>query len=145
MNVASYTDDYISYGYDADINSFTNKLEDCVTNLSKWLKENHLKANGEDCHLLVTANKPTSINIKGNNITSGQKESLLGIKLDSTLSLENHVANFCKKIIQELYTLATVLSCMDFDRWKCLMKAFIMSQFNYSLLGGVHMEVSWPG
>ena len=44
-------------------------------------------------YLLVTTDKPVSIKIKDNIITSSQKENLLVIKLDCTLSFENHLTN----------------------------------------------------
>lgn len=63
-------------------------------------------------------------------IRSSQKENLPGIKLDSTLLFENHVKNLCKKASQTLHAHARVVSCMDLDKQKCLMKAFVMAQFN---------------
>ena len=89
-----------------------------MTNLFKWFKENHLKANGEDCHLLVTTNKPTFIDIKGNIITSGQKENLLGIKFNSALSFENRVTDLCKKVILKLHALATVATAWTLIKLK---------------------------
>ena len=71
-----------------------------------------------------------STNIEGNIITSSQKENLPGRKLDSTLSFENHVTNLCKKASQTLHAQTRVVSYMDLDKRKCLMKAFVMAQFN---------------
>ena len=51
-------------------------------------------------------------------------------KPDSVLSFENHVTNLGKKVSQKLHALAGAVSCMNLDKRKCLMKAFIVSQFN---------------
>ena len=49
---------------------------------------------------------------------------MLHIKLDSTLSFKNQVT-------KKLHAVAGVISHMDVDKQKCLMKAFIMPQFDY--------------
>ena len=49
---------------------------------------------------------------------------MLHIKLDSTLSFKNQVT-------KKLHAVARVVSHMDVDKQKCLMKAFIMPQFDY--------------
>ena len=51
-------------------------------------------------------------------------------KPDSVLSFENHVTNLGKKVSQKLHALAGAVSYMNLDKRKCLMKAFIVSQFN---------------
>ena len=54
-----------------------------------WPKENHMKANLDKCHLLVTTNALISVNITNNfQITNGTKEKLPAIKFDSKLSFE---------------------------------------------------------
>ena len=52
-----------------------------------------MKANPDKCHPLVTTNALTSVNINGFQITNSTEELLLGIKLDSKLSFENHVSS----------------------------------------------------
>ena len=59
---------------------------------------------------------------------------MLDIKLDSTLSFENPITNLCKKASLHLHALARLVSYMHLDKRKCLMKAFIMPQFNYCSL-----------
>ena len=89
-----------------------------------------MEANGDKCHPLVTAAKPMTAVTKDNIITTSQKYNLSNIKLDSSLSFENQVTNLCKKV-QKLHALARAVSYMDVDKRKCLMKTFIMSQFDY--------------
>ena len=49
-----------------------------------------MKANGAKCHLLVTYNYETSANINEFEIESSRKEKLLGLSIDTRLSLEHH-------------------------------------------------------
>ena len=47
-----------------------------------------MKANPDKCHLLVTTNALTSVNIHGFQITNSTEEKLPGIKFDSKVSFE---------------------------------------------------------
>ena len=51
--------------------------------------------------------------------------------IDTTLSFEDHITSLCKKASQKLHALARVAHYMDFEKRRSLMKAFVISQFNY--------------
>ena len=95
------------------------------------MKENHIKPNGDKCHLLVTTETSVSINIDGSNVTNKKEQKLLGIKLDSSLSFEGHITSLWKKANQKLHALARIFNYMDLPKRKVLMKAFITPQFSY--------------
>ena len=90
-----------------------------------------MKANADKCHLLVTGNYKVSANINEFEIESSKKEKLLGISIDTTLSFEHHITSLCKKASQKLHALARIAHYMDFEKRRSLMKAFVISQFNY--------------
>ena len=90
-----------------------------------------LPHNADKCHLLVTTKRSVSANIREFVINNSNEEKLLGIKIDTTLSFENHVSSLCKKASQKLHALARIVNNMDLSKRKCLMKAFVTSQFNY--------------
>ena len=92
-----YECDTAPHTYDSDLYTVLSKLKRCIDSLFKWFKENHMKPNGEKCHVLVTTEKSVSINIDGSNATNKKEKKLLGIKFDSSLSFEGHVTNLCKK------------------------------------------------
>ena len=56
-----------------------------------------MKVNAEKCHLLVTTKSAVSANIGEFAINISNEEKLLGIKIDTKLSFDNHVSSFCKK------------------------------------------------
>ena len=118
---------YSSFSLDKVI----NKLEACTSNLCKWFRVNHMKANAEKCHLLVTTKTAVSANIEKFLKSNSNEEKLLGLKIDAKLSFENHVLSLCKKASQKLHELARILNYMDLSKRKCLMKAFVKSQFDY--------------
>ena len=82
-------------------------------------------------YLLVTGNYEVSANVNKFEIESCKKEKLLGISIDTTLSFEHHITSLCKKASQKLHALARIAHYMDFEKRRSLMKAFVISQFNY--------------
>ena len=81
-NIGSCADDNTSYTYDSDSHTVLRKLKNCTDALLIWFKENHMKPNGDKCHLLVTTEKSVSINIEGSNVKNKKEQKLLGIKFD---------------------------------------------------------------
>ena len=63
--------------------------------------------------------------------TESSKKEKGGISIDTTLSFEHHVTSLCKKASQKLHALARIAHYMDFKKRRSLMKAFVISQFNY--------------
>ena len=106
-------------------------MEASTNNLFKWSHENHMKVNADECHLLVTTNSAVSANIEEFVINNSNEEKILGIKTDIKVSFENHVSSLCKKASQKLHALTRIVNYMDLSKRKCLMKAFVTSQFNY--------------
>ena len=90
-----------------------------------------MKANADKCHLLVTRDTDVTAKIGEFDVKNSREEKLLGVKIDSKLSFENHVSSLCKKASQKLHALARVVNFMDLAKRKKLMKAFMTSQFNY--------------
>ena len=90
-----------------------------------------MKANADKCHLLVTRDTDLTTKIGKFNVKNSREAKLLGIKIDTKLSFENHVSSLCKKASKRLHALARVVNFMDLAKCKSLMKAFITSQLNY--------------
>ena len=97
----------------------------------QWFENNHMKVNADKCHFLVTGNYEVSANINEFETESSNREKLLGISIDITLSFEHHITSLCKKASQKLHALARIAHYMDFEKRRSLMKAFVISQFNY--------------
>ena len=126
-DIASYADGNTPYNFDFS-------LDNVITNLEKstnWFRENHMKANSDKCHLLVSSNESCTTKIEDFSIKNSTEEKLLGVKFDANLSIENHVTSLCKKASQKLHALARISYYMDLNKRRNLMKAFITSQFSY--------------
>ena len=67
-----------------------------------------MKPNAEKCHLVVSSDESCAAKIEDVSIKNSTEKKLLGVKLDSNLSFENHVTYLCKKTSQKLYALAKI-------------------------------------
>ena len=67
-DTVSQADDNIFHTYHSDLYNVLSKFKKCTESLFIWFKENHMKANGAKCHLLVTTEKSVSINIDRSNV-----------------------------------------------------------------------------
>ena len=81
-DIASYADDNTPHTSCVSLNMVLGQLESSTHDLFRWFKENHVKANPDKCHLLVTTNALTSVNINDFQITNSIEEKLLGINFD---------------------------------------------------------------
>ena len=129
-DIASYADDNTSYNFDFNLDNVIGNLEKSTNSLLNWFRENHMKANADKCHLSVSSDGSCTTKIEDFSIKIKRKR-LLGVKLDSNLSFENHVTSLCKKASQKLHALGRISHCMDLTKLRKLMKAFITSQFSY--------------
>ena len=68
-DIANYADDNTPHKYDSDLHTVLSKLKNSSDSLFTWLKENHMKANNDKCHFLVTIEKSVSIKIDGSKVT----------------------------------------------------------------------------
>ena len=88
-----------------------------------------MKANADKCHSLVTRNTDVAAKIREFDVKNTREEKLLAVKIDNKFSFENYFSSLCKKASQKLHALARILNFMDLV--KSLVKAFIISRFNY--------------
>ena len=130
-DIASYADDNTPYASSSNLDALINILEESINNMFQWFRNNHMKANSDKYHLLVTGNYEVSASVNEFEIEIGKKEKLLRISIDTTLSFEHHITSLCKKASQKLHALARIAHYMDFEKRRSLMKAFVISQFNY--------------
>ena len=114
-DIASYADDNTPYNFDFNLDNVISNLEKSTNSLLNWFRENHMKANANKCHLLVSFDESCTAKIEDFNIKNSTEEKLLGVKFDSNLSFENHVTSLFKKASQKLHALARISYYMDLN------------------------------
>ena len=130
-DIVTYANDNTPYNFDFSLDNVISNLEKSANSLLNWFRENHMKANADKCHFLVSSDKVCTAKIEDFSIKNSTEEKLLWAKFDSNLSFEGHITSLCKKASQKLHALARISHYMDLNKRRNLMKAFITSQFSY--------------
>ena len=134
-DIANFADDNSPYACESDIESVISKLETDSKILLEWVCNNHLKANPDKFHLLLSDSNPNfSVHVDQYQISNSSSEKLLGITIDNNLKFNDHVAGLCKKASQKLHALARISNYMNLEQRRTIMKAFINAQFGYAPL-----------
>ena len=130
----SYADDNTPYNFDLNLYNVISDLEKSANSLLNCFRKNHMKANADKCHLLVSSDKSCTAKIEDFSIKNNTKEKLLGVTCDCNFSLQNDAISLCVKANQKLHALARISHYMDLNKFRNLMKVFITSQFSYCSL-----------
>ena len=93
-------DDTTPYGDNKTNDVVIKKIEHFSEVLFEWFDLNYMKMNSGKSHMLFSGNDNVSANIDNHTIISENKNELLGIVLDSKLSFEYYINNFCKKQVK---------------------------------------------
>ena len=130
-DIVSYTDDTTPYTCARDTPTVISELQSTSEKLFNWFEKNHLKANPEKCHLLLSSKSSIETKIGGVSVKSSKMETLLGVSIDSELNFENHISDICSKVSRKLSALGRIAGYITLEKRRMLFKAFIESQFNY--------------
>ena len=92
-----------------------------------------MKLNEDKCHLMIFGDKRNDISLYIGNvkIKESKEEKFLGVILDKTLCFKQQVKSICKEAGQKLHALSRISHFLDTEQLKRIMRAFILSQFNY--------------
>ena len=130
---ASYPDDNTIYDIRDSINDVITSLQDSSEKLFQWFSDNQLKENTDKCHLIVSSDDCTEIQVGELVIKNTICEKLLRIKIHNKLTFDEHISGFCRKAAKaaKLRALARVTSYMSLPKKKLLLNSFFNAQFNY--------------
>ena len=131
FEVVNYADDNTPYAFEDTTDGVIKNLESCTALLLQWISNNFLKANPDKSHLLLSDSSDKALQIHSEIIPNTSSQKLLGITIDIELKFDVHVNNLCKKANLKLHALSRISSFMTSIKLKMVMKAFILSQFNY--------------
>ena len=109
------------------------QLQIIVSKLFTWFNKNHMKANPEKSHLLLSSKTPKKKKayFGGALVESSSTEKLLEIQIDSDLTFDEHISSICNKVGKKINELIHLVNYMSLDKHRMVMKAFIESWFNY--------------
>ena len=130
-NIINYADDNSPFACENSIKEVIKTLAENTKYIIQWVKNNFLKINPEKSHVLLSSNTEMVVNIISESIVSTPSQKLLGITIDNELKFDIHVRNLCNKANLKLHALSRISRFLSTDKLRIIMKAFVLSQFNY--------------
>ena len=131
--ISNYADDTTIYICVSEVENVIGGLEQDVIQLSTWYPENYMKLNADKCHPMIFGEKKDKMTLHVGKavLEESDKETLLGVTLDTKLNFKTRVQTLCKKASQKLHALSRISIFMESKKIKLMMNTFIMSQFSY--------------
>ena len=74
-DIASYADVNTPYNFDLNLDNVISNLEKSTNSLLNWFRENHMKANADKCHLLVSSDENCTAKMKIQVLTIAPKKN----------------------------------------------------------------------
>ena len=108
VDFAKCADDNTIYDAGDNIDEVIFSLQESSKKLFKWFADNQMKANEDKCHLIVSTNELTEIEIGDFTIKNSASEKLLCVNIDSKLNFDCHINHLCNKANKKLRVLARV-------------------------------------
>ena len=119
QHIANYEDDNTPFvSGDTPLN-FKNFLENAAEKRFEWFTNNHMKANHDKCHLLMSAFTTISMKVKDFVIKNSDNEKLLGVAIHANLNCNCHLGNMLKKASNKVHVLATITPYMSILKENC--------------------------
>ena len=151
MQFHFYTDDtqlYISFSVndDLELTSSIVKIENCLSDLDKWMALNiKLKLNKDKTELLYLYSKHNPqqslppLRFGSDIIQPSSSSRNIGVVFDSTMSMLPHVKSVCKSAFYHLRNISRIRKLLSTKTTEYLVHAFVTSKLDHcnSLLYGV--------
>ena len=91
INIAKYAHNNTSFVSGDTLLDVITSLENAAEKLFEWFANNHMKANNDKCHVLMSTVTPISIKVKNYITKNRDNEKLLGVAVDAfQLSLRKY-------------------------------------------------------
>ena len=95
-----------------------NKVKSVVESFTLWFRNNCMKVNPDEFHLLLSDKKIHQVDICDKKLSSTCSEKSLRITIYNKLTFEEHVEGLCKKATQKVSALARISFLMKFEQRK---------------------------
>ena len=129
VDLTSYPGHNTIYDVGESIDEVILSLQESSKNLFKWFADNQMKPNDDKCHLIVSTNELTEIQIVDFSIKNSANEKFLVVNIDSKLNFDYHVNHLCNKANKKLRSLVRVTPYMTLKERKIVMNSSLSGCF----------------
>ena len=123
-----------------------SKIETCIEEIRSWMAANFLQLNDSKTEVLLLGSKSSinkvgsvSLKIGNESIESCRSARNIGLIMDSTLNMQQHINSICKSAWFHLRNIGFIKQFLDDATCEKLIHAFVTSKLDFmnSLLFGV--------
>ena len=121
----------------SDFNSAQSNIQSCISDTLSWMQSNKLKLNTEKTEMFVGSSVCISsvgcesADIGGSCIPFQTIVTYLGVHLDQTLSMKQHISSLCRTTFLALRRIATIRPFLSNSSIEKLVASMIMSGLDY--------------
>ena len=156
--ICRHESDYHKYADDTQLSkgappdqfqSLLCDIQTCIESLVGWMYSNKLKLNAEKTEVLPVASTSRlssvgrdSVDIGGKRIPFRSSVRNLGVHLDQTLSMQQHISSVCRAAYLELRRIASIRPYLTQSATAQLVSSAITSRLDYcnSILAGLPLK-----
>lgn len=135
-----YADDSTMSSFSSSVETVTNYLQADLINFNKWCEENEMILNLDKTKAMYISTKqtasklitnPPNLSVNDKKIQLSEKEKLLGVIVDSSLSWCPHIEQTLKKCNTQLYLLSRIKQYLSIPVRKLFYNAYILPHLDY--------------
>ena len=117
------------------INAAIIRLQNCILEVIKWMTSNALKINEEKTEFIIfnSTNIPSTsytLQIGNNSIPMSGQVKILGVTLDSTMTLDCQIAATCRSSYMHIRRISTIRQYLTNDAVKTLTQSLVTSRLH---------------
>ena len=120
-----------------DLETAKSKIEICVRDVDKWMTCNRLKLNSDKTEVVILSarHRPSpclqSLVVCDDAIRPSSKARNIGVMMDSSLFMEEHVTNVCKSGFFHLRKISKIRKYLSFKSAETLVHALVTSRLDF--------------
>ena len=140
INYHFYADDtqiYIQCANNTEVvQEAITRIQDCITDVSKWMSRNALKINEDKTEFIIFSAKHytydrMSIQIGTNTIQHNNNVTILGVTLDAHMTLEKQISNTCRTSYMQIRRISSIRRYLTVDEVKTLVQVTVTLRLDY--------------
>ena len=115
-----------------------NAMQDCITDIRKWMLEVKLKLNDDKTEFIIIGTRQQlakvsvdSLQIGNETITSSSEVKNLGSWFDTQLKMDSHIGKCCRTAFFHLFNIRRIRKFLSYDTAQILINAFVTSRLDY--------------
>jgi hypothetical protein len=121
-------------------------VQNCISAISEWMDSNKLMLNTDKTEVLTVGTTSRvnqvdcdTIQILDSNISFQKSVKYLGVRLDQTLSMSDHISDVCRSLFLSLRRIGSIRPYLSERATSCLVNSIITSrlEFGNSILTGI--------